>query len=362
MSIALIALVIILALAAIPMYVIPSMIQEADRLIRVATEDVTPESTSDALHPATLDEAQPSKISEWFRAALDRLPVEQFLRDIGWVEPEEEVTDLLAVIVANVVRVARDHTLEFLREHALMFASAGQRAGAVLAFLVAAVGRGTYGVLIFLGSLLLFVFVVVYLLMDFHGLVQGAKALTPPRYRDKVFGIVRQIDHNIHGWLRGQLLVCVSLALMYSAGLSLSGTPFALLIAWMGGFASLAPYIGPVLTVIPALALTLVKYGGFDWHAVGVLATIAAAQALEGNVLTPKIVGGQVGLHPVWVILAVMVFATWFGFLGLLLAVPIAATLKVFVVEAVTYYKRSPVFVPEADGDAGGASETGEDD
>ena len=361
-SIAIGGLVIILALLAIPVYVIPSMIQEADRLIRVATEEVTPESVSDALHPPTLDAAEPSRASEWFQRMLDRLPVEDFLRDVGWVEPDEEVTDPLAVIVANIVRVARDHTLEFLREHALVFASAGQHAGAAFAFLVAAVGRGTYGVLIFLGSLALFVFVGVYLLMDFHGLVEGAKALTPPRYRDKVFSIVSQIDHNIHGWLRGQLLVCVSLAVMYSVGLSVSGTPFALLIAWLGGFASLAPYLGPALTVIPALALTLVKYGGFDWHAVGVLATVAAAQTLEGNVLTPKIVGGQVGLHPVWVILAVMVFASWFGFLGLLLAVPIAATLKVFVVEAVTYYKRSPVFVAEAGDDPGGASETGEDD
>jgi len=362
-SIAAIAAIIILALMAVPVYVIPSMIQEANRLVRVATDDVTPESVSDALHPAVVEKEEPSAISAWFQSAIDRLRIEEYieksLREMEWVAPDEEVDDPLAVIVANVVSRARDHALDFLKEHALMFASAGQRAGAVLAFLVTTVGRGTYGALLFFGNLALFVFVAAYLLMDFHGVVQGAKDLTPPRYRDKAFSIVRQIDHNIHGWLRGQLLVCVSLAVMYSVGFSIAGTPFALLIAWLGGFASLVPYLGPVLTVIPALALTLVKCAGFDWHAVAVLVTVAAAQTLEGNVLTPKIVGGQVGLHPVWVILAVMVFATWFGFLGLLLAVPIAATLKVFVAEGVTYYRGSPVFGAEG-GD--GASEADKDD
>jgi len=104
------------------------------------------------------------------------------------------------------------------------------------------------------------------------------------------------------------------------------------------------------LTIGPSLLLALLRFG-LDWHVFGVVCTFVAAQLIEGGLLTPKIVGDKVGLNPVWVILSILVFSSWLGFIGLLLAVPIAATLKVFVVEAVAYYKRSPVF------EVGGESE-----
>jgi len=105
-----------------------------------------------------------------------------------------------------------------------------------------------------------------------------------------------------------------------------------------------------------ALILTVLQHG-MDGHVVAVLATFAIAQAIEGSLLTPKIVGDQVGLNPVWAILAILVFSSAMGFLGLLLAVPIAAALKVLAVEAVAYYKRSPLF--EAGADSGGDSRDG---
>ena len=100
------------------------------------------------------------------------------------------------------------------------------------------------------------------------------------------------------------------------------------------------------------MLLTLIAHG-LDWHVLVVLITFGGAQALEGNYLTPKIVGSKVGLGPVWVILSVMTFGTVLGFKGLLVAVPLAATLKVLVVEAVGYYKGTSFFTaPPDDGDS----------
>ena len=136
-------------------------------------------------------------------------------------------------------------------------------------------------------------------------------------------------------------------------GYTICDVPFALLIALFGTIASLVPYLGVAMTVIPALVMVFLRHG-LDWHIVGVLITFALAQGLEGNVLTPKIVGDKVGLHPVWVILAILVFGSALGFLGVLIAVPLAASLKVLVLEGVQYYKKSPLFEgasPADDGD-----------
>ena len=341
-AIAAILVVVILVLLLIPVFLIPNMIHEADGFITTAAKAIEAQATS-----AKDSDAQ--SMSDWLRRIVDRLPLETLLRDMGWIGEDETDVDPLAVIVLRATQYMRDNATQFMDR----FADAGQRAGSVAAQVFASLGRGTYGVFLFLGNIILFGFVTAYMLNDFDRIIASAKDLTPPRYRSKVFDIVAQIDHNIHGWLRGQLFVCMCLGVMYAIGFSLSGTPFAVPIAIFGGLASLVPYIGPVITVVPALVITLVEYGGFDGHIVGVLVTVAVAQALEGNVLTPRIVGSQVGLHPVWVILAVLVFAGALGFLGLLLAVPIAATLKVFVVEATTYYRRSPLFDTE---DSGGDS------
>ena len=139
-------------------------------------------------------------------------------------------------------------------------------------------------------------------------------------------------------------MVCLCLGVMYAVGLFASGVPFAILLAAFGALASFVPYLGIVLTILPATTLCVIEHG-LSGHVIGVLATFVIAQMLEGTLITPKIVGEKVGLNPVWVILAILVFGNALGFLGLLLAVPIAASLKVLVVEAVSYYRDSPVFV-----------------
>lgn len=324
----------------IPMIFFQNLITEADQLIRIAAEK-------------TAGGAIPEKVEKW----VEKLPLEGLVRTLGWVDPSVEDFDPLAVIVLRVVSYLRDNALEFLRTHVPQFATAGQRASAVVFGTFASLWRNTVGFLLAVGNIVLFCIMTAYLLNDFHRIVEAFKEITPPRYRPKTFDIMGKIDQQVRNFMRGQLIVCLLLAAMYGTGLVLSGTPFAFPIAILSFAASFVPYCGPVVTLVPAFILTLLEYG-VDWHIGGVLATVSIAQLFESNVITPKIMGKQVGLNPVWVILAILVFARVLGFVGLLIAVPTAAALKVLVVEAVDYYKRSSLFAGEAAAIADDISET----
>ena len=235
-----------------------------------------------------------------------------------------------------------------LQSYAPSMAVAGQRAGVTVAHLVSSLGQWTLGAIVFLANLALFAFVAGFLLKDFDKLVANARTLIPYRYRPKVEEIALKIHDQITSFLRGQLTVCLCLGVMYIVGLTASGVPFSIPIGIFGGIAAFIPYIGITLTIIPSVILTLLAHG-LSWHIVGVLVTFSVAQFLEGTFLTPKIVGDKVGLNPVWVILAILVFGNAFGFLGILLAVPMAASLKVLVLEAVAYYKASRAFTDSGD-------------
>jgi len=230
-----------------------------------------------------------------------------------------------------------------LRQHSGVFTTAGQEAGLTVVGVFRRIGNIVVGLILTLANIALFGFVAGYLLKDFDSVTAAARDLIPPKYRDKTVDIVKQIDSQLRAFFRGQLTVATCLGVMYAIGFWAASTPLALMIGAFGLFASFVPYLGVVLTSVLAISLTLLAWG-IDYHLIIVFITIAAAQFLEGNVLTPKIVGDQVGLNPVWVILAVLVFGNLLGFLGLLIAVPTAAALKVLVVEAVAYYKRSEVY------------------
>jgi predicted PurR-regulated permease PerM len=266
---------------------------------------------------------------------------------LNWVPEEDpENYDPRAVLVARIGTLIEDKSEEafdiILANAATLVGITGRGAGGV-AGVVLGMWNRAMEVVLFLGNVVLFTFVTVYLLRDYKAVIAGIRGLIPERHRDYISEIFRRIDRQLQAFFRGQLIVCVCLAVLYSIGLTLSGTPFALTLGIFGGIVSFVPFLGLILTIGPAVLLTLLQHG-LDGHVVGVLATFIFAQALEGNFLTPKIVGSQVGLGPVWVILAVMVFGTTLGFKGLLIAVPLAATCKVLVVEALAYYKRSSFF------------------
>lgn len=169
-----------------------------------------------------------------------------------------------------------------------------------------------------------------YLLRDWDLLVARIGVLIPRRYQEKTFLIARESDEALGSFLRGQLLVMLGLAIVYTVGLLLLGLDNAIAIGVLSGLVSFVPYLGFVVGVFLAV-LTAFAQGGGWLLILGVVAIFVIGQAIEGTVLTPKLVGESIGLHPVVVIFAVMAGGQLFGFFGILLALPAAAVLSVFM-------------------------------
>ena len=197
-----------------------------------------------------------------------------------------------------------------------------------------------------LGSLVgLFVIPILayYLLVEFDAIVVRMGLWVPPRLRDYVFDKARTVDRLISGFLRGQLLVAATLGALYALGFGVIGIDLALGVGIVAGILALVPYLGGAVALATATGLCVLKFG-FDGHLAAVVGWYAVCQALEGFVLTPRIVGQSVGLHPAVVIVALLIGGDLFGFLGLLIAVPGAAVVKVFVEELGAVYRRSSLF------------------
>ncbi len=188
-------------------------------------------------------------------------------------------------------------------------------------------------------SLFLVPIISFYLLRDWDLIVAHVGALVPESQRETVFSLARESDEVLGAFLRGQLLVMLALALIYSLGLSLVGLKFAVAIGVVSGLVSFVPYLGFVFGIALA-GLTVALEPEPLWQLVGVVATFSIAQFIEGSVLTPKLVGDRIGLHPVIVIFAVAAGGQLFGFFGILLALPAAAVLSVLVRFAYDRYLR----------------------
>lgn len=322
-AIAALAVAALLVAVGLPLLVIPGVISHADGLIRAAQEAGAEEDAA-----------------VWYERWLDALPLEEWVRKLGW---EEEGMDARAVLAERIGTYVREHALQFVQGNMAALSRTGQWAGATVAGFLASLGQRTLAFVVFLANFALFAFVAGYLLKDYHRLLEGGRELIPPRYRERALDILAKVDRQLRSFVRGQLTVCLCLGLMYAVGMTICGVPFGFLLAVFGAAVSFVPFLGVALTVGPALLLTVLQHG-LGWQAVGVIVTFTVAQTVESNVLTPRVVGKEVGLHPVWVILAVLVFGSALGFLGLLLAVPMAASLKVLVEELVEYYRRSPLF------------------
>jgi predicted PurR-regulated permease PerM len=188
----------------------------------------------------------------------------------------------------------------------------------------------------------------VYLLADFDRLVAGVRELVPVRFRPSVTQVAKEIDHTLSQFLRGQLIVMLILAVLYGGSYWLLGVRLAVPIGVAAGILNFVPYVGGAFALVAGLLMSLIGGGGWG-QIVGVIVAYAVVQTLEGFVITPRIVGESVGLSELWVLLALFVGGEIFGFLGVLLAVPAAAILKIFVVRAVDHYRRSSLFLAPAD-------------
>lgn len=330
----------------LPLIVLPGVLEQAREMMEpaaastAATPDTDPEGEGNG---DAADESLPGRMADNLE---NWIGLDSLVRMFGWAEAEDGDIASIAIIRAKVGEWVSENAEQALQG---LFPE-WKVAGSSVVKMLGLVGDAFLRLFLFVGNFVLFAFVAVYLLKDYDDIVAAGDRLTPPRFRPKVRDIMGRVDRQLRAFLRGQFTVCCCLGGMYAVGLLLSGAPFALLLALFGALASFVPYLGLILTIGPAVALTILYHGAVDWHVLGVLATFGIAQFLEGNVLTPRIVGSQVGLGPVWVILAIMVFSSALGFVGLLLAVPIAAVLKVLAEEALTAYRASRFF---AGGDAG---------
>lgn len=340
----LVALAVVLLLL-VPVYIVPSAITQADQLLSGLVQKAR-----------ETDDAGQSRLDAYVDRVVDALPLDRLVTIIGWRDPQtQQEVPAEDIILDRLAQIAEENRTKFQQAISQNLSGLGGGVAAMFTTVLSSVGslgQSLLGIVLFFANFAVFAFVAGYLLRDFDGVVAAMRDLVPPKFRSKTFSIMGQIDEQVRSFLRGQITVCMCMAVMYAIGFAISGVPFWVVIAIWGGFASFIPFIGATLTVVPAAILVVLQHG-LDLHVVGVLATFVVVQFVEGNILTPNIVGESVGLHPVWVILAVLVFGNLFGFVGLLIAVPLAACLKVLVLESVQYYRGSALFT-EPDGLDGG--------
>lgn len=199
------------------------------------------------------------------------------------------------------------------------------------------------GLLITLFNLVIIPVVTFYLLKDFDRITEKITERIPPGKRERVLSFFRKIDLVLADFMRGQLLVASFMALILSIGLYFIGTPMGLVIGILAGLANIVPYLSIILGLAPALLMTFLQFG--DWtHPALVALLFGLAQTFEGFVLTPRVLEKAVGLHPVAVMAALLIGASFFGFIGLLLAVPTAAVIKVALFEMDEAYLKSDFY------------------
>lgn len=189
--------------------------------------------------------------------------------------------------------------------------------------------------------------VAVYMLLDWERMVAGVDALLPPRYKAEIRALLDEMDVALGGFLRGQGAVLLILAAYYGIALSLAGLHFGLAIGIITGLFSFIPYLGSALGFLLSIGVGLVQF----WPDPVMISLIAViylfGQLLESYFLYPKLVGGSIRLHPVWMMFAIFAFAVLFGIVGVLMAVPLAAISGVLIRWAVAKYKQSPLYLSD---------------
>ncbi|MDX8347629.1 AI-2E family transporter [Cognatiyoonia sp. IB215446] len=197
-----------------------------------------------------------------------------------------------------------------------------------------------------------------YMLLDWDNMTAKVDTMLPRDHVETIRRLAREIDHTLASFIRGQGTVCLILGTYYAVGLMVAGLNFGLIVGFIAGLITFIPYVGALVGGVLAVGLALFQFWGsievFDgetvsyatnWLRIGIIAGIFfLGQFLEGNILTPKLVGDSVGLHPVWLLFALSVFGSLFGFVGMLVAVPIAAVIGVVTRYALEQYRSSLLY------------------
>ena len=231
-----------------------------------------------------------------------------------------------------------DRLMEWVRSH-------WQQAGGVAKQFFGYVQRSGFAMVTWVVNLLLLPILAFYFLRDWDLLVDRVRSLIPRNHVVTITQLARESNEVLGAFIRGQFLVMIALGVIYAGGMTLVGLNLGLLIGIIAGLISFIPYLGATTGILMAVVAALVQSQGFDLQLlllIGVVFTVG--QLLESYVLTPRIVGDKIGLHPVVVIFAVMAGGQLFGFLGMLLALPVAAVGNVLLRYAHQRYRESELY------------------
>lgn len=189
--------------------------------------------------------------------------------------------------------------------------------------------------LIFITPILVF-----YLLKDWDVLVEKVGNYLPRTVSSTVKKIAADIDKTLSGYVHGQFNVCLVLGIIYSSLLSFTSLNFGFLIGFLTGIFSFIPYVGMLAGVVVAVIVGLFQWGFDISHLAVILAVFFLGQVIEANILTPKLIGSKIGLHPVWLIFGLFIFGVLFGFIGVLVAAPLTAICGVIIKHFALEYKK----------------------
>jgi predicted PurR-regulated permease PerM len=219
------------------------------------------------------------------------------------------------------------------------------KAASWLAVFISSLWSGGVALMNVVSLLVITPIVAFYLLADWDHIVAKVDGWLPRDHLEEIRSIARDIDGAMAGFIRGQGTVCLLLGVFYAIGLSLVGLKSGLAIGFAAGMLSFIPYVGALIGGILAIGVGLVQFWPNEMQVLLIVGVFLTGQFLEGNFLSPRLVGGSIGLHPVWMMFALLAFSYVFGFLGLLLAVPMAAATGVFVRYALNRYLRSRLYM-----------------
>ena len=303
-AIALLALPVVGVGAAAVLFGIPALVGQVDELVQVAPELV-------------------ARVGGWFGGLRERI----ILAGIPGLD-EDTVPDLTALDPERIVA--------FLQESRERLASGTWRG-------VLGLGRGLGSAATVAGYVFLTPVLTFYLLRDYDRILAWLRGLLPRSRETGVVEFAREYDVLLARYLRGQLTVALILGVMTGALLFVVQFPYPFLLGALAGVMGLIPFLGLVLSIIPALIVALVS-GSVLVSLVKVAVVYGSVQILEGAVISPRIVGESVGLHPVWIVLALSVGGFFFGFVGLLVGVPVAVGVKLLAGRGLERYRRSELY------------------
>jgi len=239
-----------------------------------------------------------------------------------------ETADKLALRLSELLQQARSAAPDLLKP--------------LLAFLQKTLTSTVDVLLALLGYLIIPVYLF-YLLFDLPQLKTFIESYVPERFRPAYSKKLAEVDAVLSGFVRGQMSVCAILALLYSIGLYVIGIDLAIAIGTLAGITFIIPYVGTIIGICLSVVMALLKFNDI-LHPLLCLGWFGFVQLLEGAIITPKIVGNTVGLHPLMAIVALLIGGQLFGIIGMLLAVPVTAVLQVFLRSLAEYYRSSEFY------------------